>query len=156
MKRLLFIDRRNTARSQMAEAWFNRFAEGWAKASSCGTMPAATPDPHTTRVLAEQGIDTQNLIPKPIHNSLLAQADYVVMMGKDIYPGAFTPDAIWDFADPTGKDIIHYHIQCDAIRCRVQELIVELQRLRFDSQQVDWIHPALLQREQMTQLMLHP
>lgn len=156
MKRILFIDLRNTARSSMAEAWFNQFAEGWAKASSCGTMPAALPDPLSIQVLTEVGLDTRNLMPKPIHNSLLAQADIVVMMGKDVYPDAFMPDYIWDFLDPTGKDVMHYRIQRDAIRCRVQELIVELQRRKLDSTPEDWIHPALLQREMMTQLMLHP
>ena len=40
MKRVLFIDVRNTARSPMAEAWFNSLALGWGRASSCGTMPA--------------------------------------------------------------------------------------------------------------------
>ena len=37
---------------------------------------------------------------------------------------------------------------------QVQELIVELQRLRFNSTKADWIHPALLQRELITQHML--
>ncbi len=154
MKRILFIDLRNTARSQMAEAWFNQFADGWAKAYSCGTMPAARPDPLTIQVLQEAGMETRALLPKPVNSTLLAQADFVVLMGKDVFPGAFTPDAIWDFQDPTGKDVIHYRIQRDAIRCRVQELIVELQRLRFDATTSDWIHPALLQRELITQWML--
>ncbi len=156
MKRMLFVDLRNTARSQMAEAWFNLFAEGWAKASSCGTMPAVLPDPVTVKVMMEVDFDTRHFMPKPVHSSLLAQAEVVVLMGKDVFPGAFTPDYIWDFRDPTDKDIVHYRIQRDAIRCRVQELIVELQRLRFESPRADWIHPALLQRELITQMMLRP
>ena len=154
MKRILFVDLRNTSRSQMAEAWFNQFAEGWAKASSCGTMPAVMPDPLMLQVMQEVGMEARGLLPKPINNTLLSQADIVVLMGKDIYPGAFTPDYIWDFQDPTGKDILHYRVQRDAIRIRVQELIVELQRKRFDATRSDWIHPALLQRELMTQMML--
>ncbi|MBI4673337.1 MAG: arsenate reductase ArsC [Chloroflexi bacterium] len=154
MKRILFIDLRNTVRSQMAEAWFNQFADVWAKAYSCGTMPAALIDPVAARVMSEAGLDMRAATPKPINNALLAQADIVVMMGKDVHPGAFTPDYIWDFQDPTGKDVIHYRIQRDAIRQQVQELIVELQRLRFDSTRSDWIHRALLQRELMMQQML--
>lgn len=154
MKRILFVDLRNTSRSQMAEAWFNQFAEGWAKASSCGTMPAVMPDPLMVEVMKEAGMDVRALFPKPVNNTLLAQADIVVLMGKDIYPGAFTPDYIWDFQDPTGKDIVYYRVQRDAIRLRVQELIVELQRRRFEATRNDWIHPALLQRELMTQMML--
>lgn len=154
MKRILFVDLRNTARSQMAEAWFNQFAEGWAKASSCGTMPAAMSDPLTIQVMREVEIHARSWMPKPLNNALLTQADVVVLMGKDVFPGALTPDYVWDFQDPTGKDVVHYRIQRDAIRCRVQELIVELQRVRFDSTQTDWIHPALLQRELMTQQLL--
>jgi arsenate reductase len=154
VKRILFIDLRNTARSQMAEAWFNQFAEGWAKAYSCGTMPAATVDPQTVTVMREVGIEMRNAHPKPIHNALFAQADVIVLMGKDVDPGTFAPDYIWDFQDPTGKDVIHYRVQRDAIRNQVQELIVELQRLRYNAMRADWIHPAMLQRELMTQLLL--
>lgn len=156
MKRILFIDLRNTARSQMAEAWFNQFAEGWGKAYSCGTMPAMMMDLQTIEVMREAGIELRGAMPKAIHNALLAQADVVVMMGKDVYPGAFTPDYVWDFSDPTDQELMHYRVQRDAICRQVQELIVELQRLRFDSARADWIHPALLQRELMTQMMLHP
>lgn len=154
MKRILFIDLRNTARSQMAEAWFNQFAEGWAKAYSCGTMPAAMVDPQTIAVMREVGIEMRDAHPKPIHNALLAQADVVVLMGKDVSPDAFTPDYVWDFQDPTGRDPVYYRIQRDAIRQQVQELIVELRRLRYDTMRSDWIHPAMLQRELMTQLLL--
>src|SRR5262245_50511190 len=127
MEHILFVDLRNTARSQMAEAWFNQFASGWARAASCGTMPAAMIDPLTIQVLAQEGMAPQSLLAKPVNNALLAKADIVVLMGKDVYPGAFTPDFVWDFQDPTGKDVIHYRVQRDAIRCRVQELIVQLQ-----------------------------
>jgi arsenate reductase (thioredoxin) len=154
MKRILFIDLRNTGRSQMAEAWFNQFADGGAHATSCGTMPAASNDPLTTEVLAEVGLDVRSMLPRAINTTLLAQAEVVVLMGKDIHPGAFTPDYVWDFQDPTGKDIVHYRVQRDAIRESVQELIVDLQRGRFSSKRADWIHPALLQRDLFTRQMI--
>ena len=99
-------------------------------------------------------METRNTVPKAVNNALLSQSDIVVLMGKDVFPGAFTPDYIWDFHDPTGKDAVHYRIQRDAIRNQVQELIVQLQRLRFDSQNEDWIHPALLQRKLITRQIL--
>ena len=40
MKHVLFIDTRNATRSQIAGAWFNHLANGYAEARSCGTMPA--------------------------------------------------------------------------------------------------------------------
>ena len=154
MKRILFVDRRNTARSQMAEAWFNQFAAGWAKAHSCGTMPARTMDAVTLMVMAEAGVNLRGVQPKPIDPALRAQADILVVMGTDVEAAAFQPDYIWDFQDPTDKQPIHYRIQRDAIRCRVQELIAELQRTRYNAEHYDWIHPAMLQRELLTQDML--
>jgi len=154
VKRILFVDVKNTARSQMAEAWFNQYADGWAKAYSCGTMPAPQPDPVTNLVMNEAGMETRNTVPKPVNNALLTQSDVVVLMGRDVFPGAFTPDYIWDFQDPTGRDVVHYRIQRDAIRNQVQELIVQLQRLRFNASDGDWVHPGLLQRELLTQQML--
>lgn len=154
MKRILFIDLRNTARSQMAEAWFNQFAESWAKAQSCGTVPAVMMDPVTVQTMVEAGISMRDAQPKALSNALFMQADVVVLMGRDVHPAAFTPDYVWDFQDPTGQDIAHYRIQRDAIRQQVQELIVELRRKRFEAAQSDWIHPGLLQRELMTQMML--
>ena len=94
MKQIVFVDLRNTGRSQMAEAWFNQFACGWARASSCGTMPGASNDPVTIKVLAEANVDVRSLTPKAVNTMLLSQADVVVLMGKDIHPGAFTPDFI--------------------------------------------------------------
>lgn len=117
-------------------------------------MPAAMPDPLTIQVMSEAGLETHNIKPKAVNTMLLAQADIVVLMGKDVFPCAFTPNYIWDFQDPNGKDVIQNRIQRDAIRNQVQELIVELQRLRFDREEEDWIHPALLQRELLTQHML--
>src|SRR4051794_4457273 len=95
MKRILFVDLRNTVRSQMAEACFNQFAEGWAKAYSCGTMPAAMPEQQTIAALTEKGMDTHNMRPKPLTNTLVTQSDIVVLMGKDVFPCAFNPDYVW-------------------------------------------------------------
>ena len=127
MMRVLFIDLRNTARSQMAAAWFNQFVEGWAEADSCGTMPSTRTDPLTVRAMAESGIDIRGSKPKAVNQKLLSRADLVVMMGPDVHPYAFNPTHVWDFLDPTGDSIVHYRIQRDAIRQRVQELVMELQ-----------------------------
>lgn len=137
MKRILFIDWRNTARSQMAEAWLNQFAAGWAKAYSCGTMPAKTMDAVTLMVMAEAGVNLHGIQPKPIDNGLLAQADIIVVMGSDVHSAAFNPDYTWDFQDPTDKHPIHYRVQREALRCQVQELIADLQRDRYHADHFD-------------------
>ncbi len=154
MMRILFIDLRNTARSQMAEALFNQFADGWARAFSCGMMPASRMDPLTVQVMKEVGIKMRNASPKPIMSSLLTQADIIVVMGKDVNPNAFRCDYAWDFLDPSGKDLVHYRVQRDAIRIQVQELIGELQCIQLNTTRADSIHPTLLQRNLLTQQML--
>lgn len=55
------------------------------------------------------------------------------MMGRNVHPGAFAPDFVWDFVDPTGKSIIHYRVQRDAIRQAVQELIARLSRQQLEA-----------------------
>ncbi len=136
MKRVLFIDLRNTCRSQMAQSWFNQFAEGWGQAESCGTMPSAQIDPFAVAAMAEAGIDIRQYKPKAVNQRLLARADLVIIMGPDVHPYAFNPTHVWDFLDPTGDSIVHYRIQRDAIRQRVQELAMEIQTpapgARFD------------------------
>ncbi len=153
MKRILFVDLRNTVRSQMAEAWFNQFAEGWGEARSCGTMPAERTDPFTVVAMAEAGIDVRRQVPKAVSQQLLNQADLVVMMGRDVYPLAFDPAEIWDFLDPTGQSIVHYRIQRDAIRMRVQEFILEIKRAEQAQEQTLSAVTALMEQQFLIEQM---
>lgn len=63
MKRILFIDLRNTVCSQTAQALFNQFASNWGEADSCGAMPAALQDPMTVQVMFEVGCDLRDVHP---------------------------------------------------------------------------------------------
>ncbi|MGB8647392.1 MAG: hypothetical protein WCF84_19310 [Anaerolineae bacterium] len=153
MKRVLFIDLRNTSRSQMAEAWFNQFALGWGEARSCGTMPAQSSDPFTVTVMAEAGIDIRQAKPQAVNQRLLSHSELVVIMGPDVYPHAFNPTHIWDFLDPTGESIVHYRIQRDAIRQRVQELVMEM-HTGSEYGKFDPTTAALLQSQLMIEYQL--
>ncbi len=151
MKQVLFVDLRNTARSQMAEGWFNLFAGGWGQACSCGTMPANHIDPLAVIVMAEAGVDIRRQAPKAVNQQMLSSADLVVLMGPDVYPRAFAPDRIWDFLDPTGQSVVHYRVQRDAIRQAVQEFIAELRQHQFEPRISDWTIDALLQEQRLTE-----
>jgi arsenate reductase (thioredoxin) len=153
MKQVLFVDLRNAIRSQIAEAWFNEFAAGWGQARSCGTMPAERVDSLAVIVMAEMGLDIRRQAPKAVNQQMLSQADLVVIMGPDVYPRAFAPDRIWDFLDPTGQSVVHYRVQRDAIRQRVQEFILEIQRVHFEPNEGDWRITALLQHQLMTEFL---
>ncbi len=127
MKRILFVDVRNATRSQIAEAWCNHIAGVDAKGFSCGTMPANTVDKRAVQVMREVGIDIRRAVPKNVNQQMVAQADIVVLMGKDIRPHAFSPTRIWDLQDPAGKSVDEVRILRDQIYQYVQELIAEIQ-----------------------------
>lgn len=139
MKQILFIDTRNATRSQIAEAWFNHFAADCGHAFSCGTMPANAIDPRTKQVLREIGIEP-NKTPKPVNQQLLAHADIVVLMGKDVRPHAFKPNHIWDFQDLNGEPIEAVRELRDQIRVRVRELVAEIRLQEMESLRTvqDW------------------
>ncbi len=125
MKHVLFIDVRNTARSRVAEAWFNHIAAGWGKAESCGTMPAREADPMVAQVMYEVGVRLPNRTPRPLRQQLLAQADLIVILGKELNAQAFGSARVWDVPDPTGYTLGHYRAVRDAICRQVEELSLE-------------------------------
>jgi arsenate reductase (thioredoxin) len=61
---MLFISRRNSARSLMAEAVVNRLGGGRFRAYSAAVEPAEVADPLTLEVLQEAGYQTDGLRPK--------------------------------------------------------------------------------------------
>ena len=126
MKRVLFIDARNTARSRMAEVWFNRLAAGWGTAESCGTMPAKESDPYVAQVMREVGVDVPNRAPKAVKQELLSRADVVVILGQELSPQAFAPARLWDLPDPAGYSLAHYRLVRDAIFWSIEQLVLEI------------------------------
>jgi protein-tyrosine-phosphatase len=133
MKRVLFIDIRNSVRSVMAEAWFNRLADGCGVAASCGTMPASGMDQRTVQVMREAGINLRGRIPLRVDQATLTRAHLVVLMGPDIHPEAFAPTYVWDFQDLTGCPVEDVRRLSDQIRLRVQKLIAEIQMENLDA-----------------------
>lgn len=126
MKRVVFIDVRNATRSQIAEAWFSHLANGSGEAYSCGTMPANKVDLRAIKVMREVGLQIHTRTPTLVNQQALANADLVVLMGKDINPRAFSPTHIWDFDDLAGKPIEDVRALRDKIHSRVQDLVAEL------------------------------
>jgi arsenate reductase len=145
MKHILFIDVRNATRSQIAEAWFNHLANGYAEARSCGTMPADQVGGRAVQVMKEVGINIKHKRPRPITQELMNWADIVVILGTGIFPRAFSPTAIWNFEDPTGKSIEQVRFLRDEIRTSVENLLAEIQTQELD-QALNQIFPSTLQK----------
>jgi arsenate reductase (thioredoxin) len=101
---VLFVCIQNAGRSQIAEAMFNKAAQGRALARSAGSKPAAKVHPEVTEAMAEIGIDLSAATPKGLTPDVLEGVDVVVGMGcGDECPyveGAKRYD--WDVADPSG------------------------------------------------------
>lgn len=64
MKRVLFVCVENADRSQMAEAFANKYSEGKLAAQSAGIKLASEVNPAVVEVIAKKGIDISHNKPK--------------------------------------------------------------------------------------------
>ena len=128
MAHVLFVCLHNAGRSQMSAALFERAAEGRHEASSAGTTPAEHVHPEVVEVMREVGIDVAGNVPRKLTTELAEQADVVVTMGCGdacpVYPGKRYED--WELDDPAGQPIAKVREMRDAIRTRVETLVVAL------------------------------
>jgi len=128
-KRILFVCVGNSGRSQMAEAFFNRFARGDVMATSAGTQPADSVSRQAIAAMAEVGIDISGQRPKALTEEMLQQADRVITMGCDVAeacPAGFIPSEDWNLEDPRGQPLEKVREIRDEIRARVLGLLAEL------------------------------
>jgi len=126
MKTVLFVCVGNAGRSQMAEAFFNRLANGRARAISAGTKPAGAVDAQTIEVMREVGIDISAARPKALTMEMLDQADRVVTMGcgvEGVCPASFVETEDWQLEDPKGKSLEEVRRIRDEIKTRVTRLL---------------------------------
>ena len=81
VRRILFVCIRNAGRSQMAEAFFARAAEGRHEARSAGSRPAEHVHPEVVEAMRESGFDLGSRVPRALDRADLEWADIVVTMG---------------------------------------------------------------------------
>lgn len=79
MKRVLFICTKNSARSQMAEAFVNREFAGKITAYSAGTEPSSV-HPLAIAVMKEMGIDISHNRSKPMEEFASQTFDWVITL----------------------------------------------------------------------------
>ncbi len=103
--RVLVLCTGNSARSQMAEALFNRLGAGRIVAESAGTQPAARVNPLAIQALAESGIAWEGHPPRTLDGLERERWDFVITVcdrAKEscpIFPGQ-PMLAHWGMADP--------------------------------------------------------
>ncbi|AZZ37059.1 low molecular weight phosphatase family protein [Bdellovibrio sp. qaytius] len=126
MDKVIFACVHNAGRSQMAAAFFNKFADpSKATAISAGTEPASKVHPEVLEVMKEVGIDLSNAYPTLLTQELASNVQLLVTMGcgeKCPYvPGLQIKD--WLLEDPKGKSIEQVRSTRDKIKLLIQDLI---------------------------------
>jgi arsenate reductase (thioredoxin) len=129
MKKVLFVCVENAGRSQMAEAFAQKYGEGKFTVSSAGNKPAKEVNPMVEAAMKEKGIDISMNKPKLLTFDMAQEADLIVTMGcndQGICPGPFfKPTIDWKLEDPKGKNIEKVREIRDEIERQVQQLILE-------------------------------
>ncbi len=133
MKKVVFVCVHNAGRSQMAEAFFNRFAKGKAKAFSAGTQPTDEVNPIAAEVMKEAGIDISANKPKMLTLEMIESADRVITMGcgddpAGLCPAKIVPTEDWELEDPKGKPVEKVREIRDTIKAKVANLLKDMER----------------------------
>lgn len=125
---VLFVCTANSGRSQMAAALAHRRSAGAVDVASAGARPAGRVQDEVRTALAEVGVSTADMFPKPLTDELVAGADVVITMGCGdscpVLPGRRYLD--WDVADPAGADLEAVRRVRDDIDAHVTALLADL------------------------------
>jgi arsenate reductase len=126
MTYVLFVCNHNAGRSQMAQAFFERYAPEGAQAGSGGTSPGERVWPEVVEAMREVGIDLADRTPKKLTVEMQQRADLAVTMGcGDACPYVPTTVEDWDLPDPAGRPIEEVRKVRDTIEARVKALIAD-------------------------------
>jgi arsenate reductase (thioredoxin) len=131
MPDVLFVCVHNAGRSRMAEALFNREADGRWTAASAGTQPADRPHPEVVEALAEIGIDLPKEPGRLLDPDLAESAGKLFSMGcnvEEACPALSIPMEDWALEDPKGKPVEEVRAIRDDIHGRVRALLADLER----------------------------
>lgn len=125
---VLFVCVHNAGRSQMAAGFLRDLAGDTVEVTSAGSQPRHEVNPVAVEAMREVGIDIAAEQPKLLAADAVEVADVVITMGCGdecpYYPGKRYED--WPLEDPAGRDLAAVRPIRDAIRVRVEELIVSL------------------------------
>ncbi|WP_293771007.1 low molecular weight phosphatase family protein [uncultured Corynebacterium sp.] len=122
---VLFVDQRNTGRSQIASALLRHHNGEGILSRSVGLTPAGEGiDKRVLDVLRDRGIDTSSLYQKQLVARTVHRSSVIVLLGVEGHPD-LPGDRYehWDIADPEGATHEEVAAIVDDIDGRVRELI---------------------------------
>ena len=129
-KSVLFVCVQNAGRSQIAEAFFRKYAPDNYEALSAGTVPAGNLNPLAIEAMKEVGVDISKQRPKIITEDMIRKSTARVNMRcieKESCPTLFIHDVIdWNIEDPKGKPLEKVREIRDVIESRVKALVASL------------------------------
>ncbi len=135
MKYVLFVCTQNAGRSQMAEAFFERYAPEDLRGESAGQEPADRLHPAVVEAMAEVGIDLSERRPKKLSLEMQLHADRAITLAC----GArcpYVPTVVedWDVPDPAGKPLAEVRVIREQIEYRVKDLLASrTEEIRADN-----------------------
>ena len=130
MKKVMFVCRRNSCRSQMAEGFARTLGKGKIEVTSSG-LEASRVHPTAIEVMSEVGIDLTNQTSNALSNFKADDYNAVISMcgcGTSL-PEQWVMQEVfedWELEDPDGKSIETFHRVRDEIKERVSKLIEQL------------------------------
>ena len=130
MKKVMFVCRRNSCRSQMAEGFARSLGEGKIEVTSSG-LEASRVHPTAIEVMSEIGIDISGQSSDALSKFNAKNYDAVISMcgcGTSLPTEWVTREVFedWELEDPDGQPIETFHRVRDEIKERVVTLIEKL------------------------------
>ncbi|MGD0715670.1 MAG: arsenate reductase ArsC [Gaiellaceae bacterium] len=141
---MLFVCTHNAGRSQMAQAFFERYAPADVRAESAGQEPADHVWPNVVEAMAEVGIDIADRRPKKLDLEMQLHADWAITLGcGGACPYVPTMVEDWQIPDPAGLSLE----ETRPIRDLLEQKVKELAQGRIDAIRDDrTAHAMRLQR----------
>ena len=128
---ILFVCVENAGRSQMAEAFFKKYASKKFNVVSAGTLPSYQLNPLVVTVMNEIGIKLNTQYPKLLSTNMIKKSFKTINMGcmdKESCPSLFVKDVLdWNISDPKEKSIDEVRKIRDQIKTKVMNLILSLE-----------------------------
>jgi glutathione/glutaredoxin type arsenate reductase len=127
MQRVLFVCKKNSRRSQMAEGFARALGGNQVYVASAG-LEASFVDPLTVQVMQEVGIDISQQWSKPLSDFQPEDFDAVISLcgcGVSLPPEWLTRDyfADWQLEDPEGGDLDTFRRVRDQVKERVTQFL---------------------------------
>ncbi len=127
IQNILFVCVENAGRSQMAEAFFRKYASKKFNVISAGTIPSTQLNPLVVKVMQEIGINLDDQQPKLLSNNMIENSFKTINLGcmdKESCPSLFVNDVVdWNISDPKEKTLDDVRKIRDTIKTEVMNLI---------------------------------